>query len=129
VPWGVLLLFGGGLALARGITVSGLDVWIGGQIAGLADLPLVVLVIGVTLLILLLTELTSNTATAATFVPVIAGLAVVRGIDPLILLVPTAFAATCAFMLPVGTPPNAIVYGSGDVRMACMARNGLLMPT
>jgi solute carrier family 13 (sodium-dependent dicarboxylate transporter), member 2/3/5 len=127
LPWGVLLLFGGGLTLARGITDSELDLWIGDQVGALADMPLIVLVAIVAILILLLTEMTSNTATAATFVPVIAGLAAARGIDPLVLLVPAAFAATCAFMLPVGTPPNAIIYGSGDVRMACMVRNGVLL--
>jgi len=127
LPWGVLLLFGGGLTLASGISSSGLDVWIGDQIGGFASMPLVVLVALVAGLILLLTEMTSNTATAATFGPVIAGLAVAQGIDPLVLLVPTALAATCAFMLPVGTPPNAIVYGTGDVEMSSMVRNGALL--
>jgi solute carrier family 13 (sodium-dependent dicarboxylate transporter), member 2/3/5 len=127
LPWGVLLLFGGGLALASGITSSGLNDWIGDQLGGLATMPLVVLVGIVALFILLMTEMTSNTATAATFVPVIAGLAAARGIDPLVLMIPTAFAATCAFMLPVGTPPNAIVYGTGNVRMGSMVRNGLLL--
>lgn len=127
LPWGVLLLFGGGLTLARGVSSSGLDVWIGEQIGGFASMPLVVLVALVAGLILLLTEMTSNTATAATFGPVIAGLAVTQGIDPLVLLVPTALAATCAFMLPVGTPPNAIVYGTGDIEMGFMVRNGALL--
>jgi sodium-dependent dicarboxylate transporter 2/3/5 len=90
-------------------------------------LPLILLVAATTLIVLLLTELTSNTATAATFVPVLAGVAVAAGIEPLTLLIPAALAATCSFMLPVGTPPNAIVYASGHVTIGQMARTGMVL--
>ncbi|WP_083441937.1 SLC13 family permease [Nitriliruptor alkaliphilus] len=127
LPWGVLLLFGGGLSLARGVRETGLDSYIGGLMSGLGTLPLVLLVAATALIVLLLTELTSNTATAATFVPVLAGVAVAAGVDPLSLLVPAALAATCSFMLPVGTPPNAIVYASGHVTIGQMARTGMVL--
>jgi len=127
VPWGVLLLFGGGLAIAAAIQASGLDEWIGTQFEGLAVLPTVLLVASVTLGVLLLTEITSNTATAATFLPVLAGVATGIGVDPLLLLVPAAMAATCAFMLPVGTPPNAIVFGTGRVTIGEMMRAGVVL--
>ncbi|WP_255375557.1 SLC13 family permease [Saccharomonospora sp. CUA-673] len=125
VPWGVLLLFGGGLSLAAAVQETELSDYIGSQVGGLGVLPTVVLVAAVCLIVLLLTELTSNTATAATFLPVLGGVAVGIGIDPLLLLVPAAFAATCSFMMPVGTPPNAIVFGSGYVTMGQMVRAGV----
>jgi sodium-dependent dicarboxylate transporter 2/3/5 len=127
VPWGVLLLFGGGLAIAAAIGASGLDDWIGTRFEGLQVLPTVLLVASVTLGILFLTEITSNTATAATFLPVLAGVATGIGVDPLLLLMPAAMAATCAFMLPVGTPPNAIVFGTGRVTIGEMMRAGILL--
>ena len=113
LPWGVLLLFGGGLALSAQFTDSGLSDWIGEQASGLGGVPLVLLVALVAAGVLLLTELTSNTATAATFLPLAGGVALGLGLDPLLLTIPVALAATCAFMLPVATPPNAIAYGSG----------------
>jgi sodium-dependent dicarboxylate transporter 2/3/5 len=125
LPWGVLLLFGGGLSLAKAVQDTELSTYIGTQLDGLGVLPTVFLVAAVCLVILTLTELTSNTATAATFLPVLAGVALGIGIDPMLLLVPAAFAATCSFMLPVGTPPNAIVFGSGYVTMGQMVRAGV----
>ncbi|MDA2810965.1 SLC13 family permease [Nocardiopsis sp. RSe5-2] len=125
VPWGVLLLFGGGLCLAKAVQDTGLSEWIGGKMGGLGALPVILLVAAVCLIVLLLTELTSNTATATTFLPVLAAVAVGIGIDPMLLMVPAALAATCSFMLPVGTPPNAIVFGSGYVTMPQMIRAGL----
>ncbi|WP_017626767.1 SLC13 family permease [Nocardiopsis chromatogenes] len=125
VPWGVLLLFGGGLCLAKAVQDTGLSEWIGGKMGGLGALPVILLVAAVCLIILLLTELTSNTATATTFLPVLAAVAVGIGVDPMLLMVPAALAATCSFMLPVGTPPNAIVFGSGYVTMPQMIRAGL----
>jgi sodium-dependent dicarboxylate transporter 2/3/5 len=126
LPWGVLLLFGGGLSLAGNIDRHGLSTYLGGLAGGL-DLP-IVLVLGITAFgILMLTELTSNTATAATFLPITAALAVGLGQNPLLFTVPTALAANCSYMLPVGTPPNAIVYGSGLVPLPQMARAGLLL--
>jgi len=127
LPWGVLLLFGGGLSLAAGVQESGLDSYIGTQVSGLGALPTVLLVASICLVILMLTELTSNTATAATFLPVLGGVAIGIGVDPLLLLVPAALAATCAFMLPVGTPPNAIVFGSGYVTIGQMVRAGIVL--
>lgn len=127
LPWGVLLLFGGGLSLAAAVGASGLDDWFGLQVEGLGSLPIVLLVIAVTTIILFLTEVTSNTATAATFIPILGGVALGVGADAMTLLIPAAFAATCAFMLPVGTPPNAIVFGTGTVTIAQMARGGFVL--
>jgi sodium-dependent dicarboxylate transporter 2/3/5 len=127
LPWGVLLLFGGGLSLAAAVAASGLDKWLGQQVVGLGALPIVALIGSVTLIVLFLTEITSNTATAATFIPILGGVALGIGIDPMVLLIPAALAATCAFMLPVGTPPNAIVFATGAVSIAEMARGGLLL--
>ncbi|HLS83519.1 MAG TPA: SLC13 family permease [Arenimonas sp.] len=127
LPWGVLLLFGGGLSLASAVAGTGLDQWLGQQVAGLGVLPTLLLVAAVVTLVVFLTEVTSNTATAATFIPVLGGIAVGIGADPLLLLLPAAFAATSAFMLPVGTPPNAIVFGTGAVGIAQMARGGFVL--
>jgi len=127
LPWGVLLLFGGGLSLASAVGASGLDDWFGAQVSILGTLPSILLVLSITFLILFLTEVTSNTATAATFIPVLGGVAAGIGADPMTLLIPAAFAATCAFMLPVGTPPNAIVFATGAVSIRQMARGGLVL--
>jgi sodium-dependent dicarboxylate transporter 2/3/5 len=125
LPWGVLLLFGGGLSLANAVADSGLAEWIGGELGALENLPVVLLVLAVTVLIIFLTELTSNIATAATFLPVVAALAVSLDQPPLLLAIPAVLAASCAFMLPVATPPNAIVFGSGFVTIPQMVRAGL----
>ncbi len=127
LPWGVLLLFGGGLSLASAVAASGLDSWFGAQVQGLGALPSVLLVAAVVTIILFLTEITSNTATAATFIPILGGVALGINADALSLLIPAAFAATCAFMLPVGTPPNAIVFGTGTVTIGQMARGGVVL--
>ncbi len=127
VPWGVLVLFGGGLSLAAAIQSSGLTGWIGAAFVGLADLPHWLLVVAVVSVIILLTELTSNTATAATFLPVMGSVAVGLGLSPLMLAVPAALAASAAFMLPVATPPNAIVYGSGAITIPQMVRAGIYL--
>lgn len=115
LPWGVLLLFGGGLALSGQFSSSGLTDWIGEQAEALGGLPVVLLVVVFGAAIIFLTELTSNTATAATFLPVSGGVALGLDVDPMLLTIPVALAATCAFMLPVATPPNAIAFGSGYV--------------
>lgn len=127
LPWGVLLLFGGGLSLAAAVVKSGLDKWFGSQVSGLGALPIILLVVAVTLIVLFLTEITSNTATAATFIPILGGVAVGIGADAMTLLIPATFAATCAFMLPVGTPPNAIVFGTGTISITQMARGGVVL--
>ncbi|MDO5627893.1 MAG: SLC13 family permease [Mobilicoccus sp.] len=125
LPWGVLLLFGGGLSLAGAVASTGLDEWFGSQVTGLGVLPTFLLVGAVVGIILMLTEITSNTATAATFIPILGGVALGIGVDPMLLLIPAALAATCAFMLPVGTPPNAIVFGTGVVTIGQMIKGGI----
>lgn len=125
LPWGVLLLFGGGLALSGQFTSSGLTKWIGDSVGALGTMPVLVIVLLVTTGVIFLTELTSNTATAATFLPVAGGIALGMGYEPMLLAIPVALAATCAFMLPVATPPNAIAYGSGYVTIGQMVKGGL----
>ncbi|MBT3305183.1 MAG: DASS family sodium-coupled anion symporter [Alphaproteobacteria bacterium] len=127
LPWGVLLLFGGGLSLAGAISKSGLADIIGGGLVGLEGLPTIVLVAAVATLIVFLTEITSNTATTAVFLPVVATVAVSAGTAPLELIVPVALAASCAFMMPVATPPNAIVFSSDMLTVAQMAKAGFLL--
>ena len=127
VPWGILLLFGGGFALAAGFARTGLTGWIGNQLAGLASFPLWMVVLLVCLGITFLTELTSNTATATMILPVIGAAAVAAEFHPLMLMLPATLSASFAFMLPVATPPNAIVFGSGWVTIPAMTRAGLAL--
>jgi sodium-dependent dicarboxylate transporter 2/3/5 len=127
LPWDTLFLFGGGLALAALIQDSGLSAHIGEALGALAGWPPLALTIVVVLLIVFWTELSSNVATAATFMPVLAAMAAATGRPVLDLVAPAAIAASCGFMLPVGTAPNAIVYGSGRVEMREMMRAGLLI--
>ena len=127
LPWGVLLLFGGGLSLAGMISEHGLSEYLGNLTTGLGGLPIVLTVCLLCFGILMLTELTSNTGTAATFIPIIAAVAISLGQNPLLFLVPTALAANCSYMMPVGTPPNAIVFGSGFITLPQMAKAGLLL--
>ncbi len=122
LPWGVLLLFGGGLSLAAAVQATGLAEWIGLRFEAAQALPAVLVVTLVVTAIVLLTEMTSNTATAAAFLPVLGGLSL--GLDPFPVLAAATLAASCAFMLPVATPPNAIVYGSGLLSIGDMARAG-----
>lgn len=126
-PFGVLLLFGGGLSLAAAIQASGLDRVIGGQFALLQGLPPWTLILAVCLLVTFLTELTSNTATTTALLPVVAAAAPVVGVDPAMLMLPAAVSASCAFMLPVATPPNAVAFASGHVAMPQMVRAGLVL--
>ncbi len=125
LPWGVLLLFGGGLALSSQFGKSGLSDWIGEQLSNLGWMPVAALVVIVGAVVLFLTEFTSNTATAATFLPLVGAMAIGLGHDQMIFAVPVALAATSAFMMPVATPPNAIAYGSGYVSMGNMVRAGV----
>jgi sodium-dependent dicarboxylate transporter 2/3/5 len=127
VPWGILLLFGGGLALAKGFEVSGLSGWIGSRFEVLAGAPAAGLVASVVAIVAGLTELTSNTATASMSLPIMASLARAIETHPLLLMIPATLAASCAFVLPVSTPPNAIVYGSGRVPITKMIQAGLIM--
>jgi len=127
LPWGVLLLFGGGLSLSAAIQATGLDAFIGAQVQGMGGLPTILLIAAVVLIVILLTELASNTAIAAIFLPVLGGVAPVVGLEPLQLCAPVAVAASCAFMMPVATPPNAIIFGSGLVRITQLVRAGALL--
>jgi solute carrier family 13 (sodium-dependent dicarboxylate transporter), member 2/3/5 len=127
LPWDVLVLFGGGLSLAAAISRTGLAGWVGASLAGIQGMPILLIIAIVVLVIVFLTELTSNTATAAAFLPLLASLAVGIGENPLILAIPAALAASCAFMMPVATPPNAIVYGSSFVTVPQMARAGIVL--
>ncbi|HSI65801.1 MAG TPA: DASS family sodium-coupled anion symporter, partial [Planococcus sp. (in: firmicutes)] len=127
LPWGILLLFGGGLAIAAGFTTSGLSEWIGGQLIGLQGVNIIIIVMVVAALVLFLTEITSNTATASMMFPIMASLALALGIHPYALMVTAAVAASCAFMLPVATPPNAVVFGSGYLRIPDMAKTGFAL--
>ncbi len=127
IPWGILLLFGGGLSLAGAVSETGLAQWLGESLAGLSHFGLVVVLLSAVTLVIFLTELTSNLATAATFLPVMAVVALEIGDSPLTLTVPVALAASCAFMLPVATPPNAIVFSSGFISIPQMVRAGVLL--
>ncbi|CAN5358140.1 DASS family sodium-coupled anion symporter [soil metagenome] len=127
LPWGVLILFGGGLSLAGAIQRTGLAEWVGGYFAILAGWHVILIIFIVAIVIVMFTELASNSATAAAFLPVIGSVAISIGQDPLLLAVPVALVASCAFMLPVATPPNAIVYGSGVMTIPEMAKAGLLL--
>lgn len=125
LPWDVLVLFGGGLSLAAAISSTGLADWMGSAMKGLDGWSTIMLILVSLTMIVFLTEITSNTATAAAFMPILASIAIALGVDPLALVVPAAIGASCAFMLPVATPPNAIVFGSGYVTLPQMARAGL----
>ncbi|MGY6588740.1 MAG: SLC13 family permease [Wenzhouxiangella sp.] len=125
LPWGILILFGGGLSLAAAIGQTGLDEAIGQLVLVLGTWPTVLLLGLAVMLVILLTEVTSNTATAAAFLPVLGAAAIGLGHDPLLFAAPAAIAASCAFMLPVATPPNAVVYGSGLLTVPMMVRAGI----
>jgi sodium-dependent dicarboxylate transporter 2/3/5 len=127
LPWSILLLFGGGLSLAAAVSNSGLASWIGSNLSHMGDLPISLLVMLIAIMIIFLTELTSNIATTATFLPVIGAIAIEMGINPIILAAPVTLAASCAFMLPVATPPNAIVFGSGLLTIPKMIRAGFIL--
>ena len=125
IPWDIVLLFGGGFAVASGFEKSGLASHIAQQLNGLQGLHMLIFIIIVTLLVVFLTEITSNTATATLLVPIMGASAIALGIHPYATIVPACVAASFAFMLPVATPPNAVVFGSGAVRIKDMAKAGL----
>lgn len=124
LPWGILLLFGGGLAIAAGFVETGLAKWIGEQLTVLSGIGLYVILVAVVTLVIFLTEITSNTATSSMMYPIMASLALALGVHPYALMVSAGVAASCAFMLPVATPPNAVVFGSGYLRIPDMAKAG-----
>jgi len=125
LPWGILLLFGGGLSLAAAIQVNGVAEFIGSQTRFFAGMPTFAIVLLVTTTVIFLTELTSNTATTATMVPALAAIGPGLGVHPYLLIFPAAIAASCAFMLPIATPPNAIVFGSGQISIPQMMKAGI----
>lgn len=127
MPWDVLLLFGGGLSLAAGLQSSGLDKVIGDVVAGLGSVSPVVVLLVVVSISVFLSEVTSNTAQANVMLPIIAVVSVTLGVNPLLLLIPATMALSCAFMMPMGTPPNALVFASGAVTIRQMARAGLAL--
>ena len=124
LPWGVMLLFGSGMSLAEQVSASGLALWLGELLAALTAWPMIALLAAVVALVVFLTELTSNTGLTATILPVLGVIAVVGGVDPAMLAVPAALAASCAFMLPVATAPNAIVFGSTFITIPHMVQAG-----
>lgn len=127
IPWGVLILFGGGLSLAAAIQQGGLAAWITDSVGGLRALPPIVLLLLVITIVTVLTEFASNTATAAAFLPVASSLAIAAEMNPFVLLVGAGLAASNGFMMPVGTPPNAIAFSTGKLTVSEMARAGLLI--
>ncbi len=127
VPWGVLILFGGGLSLASAVSSSGLALWLGESLTPLTVIGIVALIVAATGMVIFLTEMTSNLATTATFLPVVAAIALQADLSPLLLTVPITLAASCAFMLPVATPPNAIVFASGMLTIPQMIRSGIIL--
>jgi sodium-dependent dicarboxylate transporter 2/3/5 len=127
LPWGILLLFGGGLAIAQGFQSSGLATWIAQNMVQLEGFSVFLILLVVIAAVNFLTEITSNLATTAMLLPILAPTAVILGVHPYILMVGATIAASCAFMLPVATPPNAVVFGSGYLKMSDMVRVGVLM--
>jgi sodium-dependent dicarboxylate transporter 2/3/5 len=127
IPWGVLLLFSGGICLAKGFVSSGLSDLIGQWLSGFTQMPVLVLLLAVCLVVTFMTETTSNTASTTLLMPVLAAAALAAGIEPAVLMVPAAMSASCAFMLPVATAPNSVVFGSGLLTTARMAREGVML--
>lgn len=127
LPWGIVLLFGGGLSMAVGFQESGLSEWIGNWLFGAGVLPLILIMFIVITLVNFLTEVTSNVATASMILPILGSIAVAINIHPYALMVGATMAASCAFMLPVATPPNAVVFGSGLLKMKDMAKTGFAL--
>lgn len=126
-PWGVIMMFGGGLALASGMAASGLADWLGQALLPLEAWPLVLVAIAVVAMVVLITEFASNVATASGIIPVVASLTVALGVDPVLLAMPAALAASWGFMLPAGTGPNAIAWSTGRIRIERMVKAGLLL--
>ena len=127
LPWGILLLFGGGMALAIGFESSGLAAWIGSKLTLFENIPLIILLLILIASVNFLTEITSNLATTAMLLPVLVSLASAINVHPYLLLVGATVAASCAFMLPVATPPNAVVFGSGYLEINDMVKKGFWM--
>jgi sodium-dependent dicarboxylate transporter 2/3/5 len=127
MPWGILLLYGGGMSLAKAFESSGLAIWIGSQLNVLGSFDLIIILILLVAAINFLTEVTSNLATTAMLLPVLAPIALEFDLHPFMLMTAAAIAASCAFMLPVATPPNAVVFGSGYLRIHDMVSKGFFL--
>tara|TARA_R110000751_G_scaffold18522_2_gene56384 strand:+ start:23 stop:1138 length:1116 start_codon:yes stop_codon:yes gene_type:complete len=127
IPWGMLLLFAGGIALAKGFVASGLSDLLGQWLATFSNLPAIIMIVTICLVVTYLTEITSNTATATLLMPILAAAAIASGYDPKVLMVPAAICASCAFMLPVATAPNAIAYGTGEIEIQHMVKEGAVL--
>ncbi len=127
IPWDMLLLFAGGIAIAKGFTASGLSAMLGEWLTSLSYLPPILMILTICLVVTYLTEITSNTATATLLMPILAVAAISSGLDPKIFMIPAAMAASCAFMLPVATAPNAIAYGTGEIEIQDMVKEGAIL--
>jgi sodium-dependent dicarboxylate transporter 2/3/5 len=127
IPWNIVLLFGGGFALASGFKESGLSIWFGQQLSFVGDYHPFMVILVICFLMTFLTELTSNTATTEMLLPILAGLSISIEVNPLLFMLPATLSGSMAFMLPVATPPNAIVFGTGRLQVIDMARNGILL--
>jgi sodium-dependent dicarboxylate transporter 2/3/5 len=127
IPWGLLILFGGGIAIARAFMASGLSRMIGDSLATVTQWPLVLLIGTLCLVVTFMTELTSNTATTTLLMPILGASALAAAMEPLTIMVPAAISASCAFMLPVATAPNAIVFGTGQIPVHRMVRRGVVL--
>ncbi len=127
LPWGIVLLFGGGFSLAKAFTKSELSLWIGEQLTGLAGAPIIIVVASIVLLVTFLTEITSNTASATLLMPIMAAFASTLNFSPVVIMATAAIAASCAFMFPVATPPNAIVFSTGKITIRDMACVGIIL--
>jgi sodium-dependent dicarboxylate transporter 2/3/5 len=127
IPWGVLLLFAGGICLAKAFVSSGLSALAGDALVALTTLPVYPMMLVICLVVTFLTEATSNTATTALLMPILAAAAIAVSVDPLLLMVPAAMSASCAFMLPVATAPNAVVFGTEEIPIERMVREGFVV--
>jgi sodium-dependent dicarboxylate transporter 2/3/5 len=127
LPWNIVLLFGGGFALAKGFSTSGLSEFIGQQFIGLKDMDTMSLIAGISSMVVMLTEVTSNTATAEMLLPLVASVANAIELNPLLLMLPVTLSASMAFMMPIATPPNAIVFASGHLKIMDMIKTGIII--
>lgn len=127
IPWGMLLLFAGGIAIAKGFVASGLSTIMGDWLSSMTHLPIILVILTICLTVTYLTEITSNTATATLLMPILAVAAISAGLDPAIFMIPAAMVASCAYMLPVATAPNAIAYGTGEFEIRDMVREGAVL--
>ena len=127
IPWGILILLGSGFAIARAFSESGLSAILGQALSGLTAYPILIMTAGLCLMVTFLTELTSNTATTALLMPVLAGAALAANIDPILLMLPAALSASCAFMLPTATTPNGVAFSTGQFAIKTMAREGVVI--